>query len=154
MSDALRFSVFFDGTGNNKDLDQPKGMHTNVARLYDLDNAQGTNLARNSGHEPAQYDSTLRTGQSEKVYFDGVGSQAQTSVRSALEGGTGLGGQERVEQAYNAIVAFHNKYPDQKVDVNIVGFSRGAAQSRALAKSSLIVVCPSSMTKAKARANI
>lgn len=133
MSDALRFSVFFDGTGNNKDLDQPKGMHTNVARLYDLDNAHGTNLARNSGHAPAQYDSTLRTGQSEKVYFDGVGSQAQTSVRSALEGGTGLGGQERVEQAYNAIVAFHNKYPDQKVDVNIVGFSRGAAQSRALA---------------------
>ncbi|MFJ4157214.1 hypothetical protein ACIPZF_20735 [Pseudomonas sp. NPDC089752] len=30
-------------------------------------------------------------------------------------------------------MAFHNKHPDQKVDVNIVGFSRGAAQSRALA---------------------
>ncbi|MFJ4345061.1 phospholipase effector Tle1 domain-containing protein [Pseudomonas sp. NPDC089401] len=133
MSDALRFTVYFDGTGNNKDLNTPEGTQTNVARLFDLDTAKGTNLARNSGHAPQQYDAQDRSGQSEKVYFDGVGSQGKTSARSALEGGTGLGGQERIDQAYDAIVAFHNKYPDQKVDVNIVGFSRGAAQSRALA---------------------
>ena len=133
MSDALRFTVYFDGTGNNKDLNTPEGTHTNVARLYELDTAKGTNLARNSGHAPEQYDIHERSGQSEKVYFDGVGSQASISARSVLEGGTGLGGQERIDQAYDAIVAFHNKYPDRKVDVNIVGFSRGAAQSRALA---------------------
>ncbi|HEK1006912.1 TPA: DUF2235 domain-containing protein [Pseudomonas putida] len=133
MSDALRFTVYFDGTGNNKDLDTPKGAHTNVARLFEADQAKGTNLARNSGHEPQQYDAQDRSGQSEKVYFDGVGSQPDVSLRSLAEGGTGLGGQGRIDQAYDAIVAFHNKYPDQKVDVNIVGFSRGAAQSRALA---------------------
>jgi len=133
MGDAMRFTVYFDGTGNNKDLNAPEGTQTNVARLFELDTAKGTNLARNSGHAPQQYDAQDRSGQSEKVYFDGVGSQGKTSARSALEGGTGLGGQERIEQAYDAIVAFHNKYPDQKIDVNIVGFSRGAAQSRALA---------------------
>ncbi|SDO53115.1 phospholipase effector Tle1 domain-containing protein [Pseudomonas jinjuensis] len=133
MSDALRFTVYFDGTGNNKDLNTPEGTQTNVARLYELDTAKGTNLALNSGHVPQQYDAHERSGQSEKVYFDGVGSQAGITPRSVLEGGTGLGGQERIDQAYDAIVAFHNKYPDQKVDVNIVGFSRGAAQARALA---------------------
>ncbi|MBK5005749.1 phospholipase effector Tle1 domain-containing protein [Pseudomonas sp. S32] len=133
MSDAKRFTVYFDGTGNNKDLNTPEGTQTNVARLFDLDTAQGTNLARNSGHTPQQYDTQARSGQSEKIYFDGVGSQSQTSGRSLIEGATGRGAQERVDQAYDAIVAFHNKYPDQQVDVNIVGFSRGASQSRALA---------------------
>ncbi|SUD66700.1 type IV secretion protein Rhs [Pseudomonas putida] len=133
MSDALRFTVYFDGTGNNKDLNTPEGTQTNVARLFDLDTAKGTNLARNSGHAPLQYDDQERSGQSEKIYFDGVGSQAQTSGTSLLEGATGRGAQERIDQAYDAIVSFHNKYPDHKVDVNIVGFSRGASQSRALA---------------------
>jgi len=133
MSDAKRFTVYFDGTGNNKDLNTPEGTQTNVARLFDLDTAKGTNLARNSGHPQLQYDAQERSGQSEKIYFDGVGSQAEKSGRSLLEGATGRGAQERIDQAYDAIVAFHNKYPDQKVDVNIVGFSRGASQSRALA---------------------
>ena len=129
----MRFTVYFDGTGNNKDLNTPEGTQTNVARLFDLDTAKGTNLARNSGHTPEQYNAQERSGQSEKIYFDGVGSQAETSGRSLIEGATGRGAQERIDQAYDAIVAFHNKYPDQKVDVNIVGFSRGASQSRALA---------------------
>lgn len=133
MSDAKRFTVYFDGTGNNKDLNTPEGTQTNVARLFELDTAKGTNLARNSGHVPQQYDAQERSGQSEKIYFDGVGSQGQTSGRSLIEGATGRGAQERIDQAYDAIVAFHNKYPDEQVDVNIVGFSRGASQSRALA---------------------
>lgn len=133
MSDKLHFTVYFDGTGNNKDVDTPKSAHSNVARLYEADQAKGTNLAHNSGHEPQQYDAHDRSGQSEKIYFDGVGSQPNVTLRSLTEGGTGLGSQARIDQAYDAIVAFHNKYPDQKVDVNIVGFSRGAAQSRALA---------------------
>ncbi|TWI47781.1 putative alpha/beta hydrolase family protein DUF2235 [Pseudomonas duriflava] len=133
MSADLHFTVYFDGTGNNKDIHTPEGMQTNVARLYELDTAKGTNLARNSEHAPIQYNALERSGKSEKVYFDGVGSQAERTAVSYLEGGTGLGSQERIEQAYSAIVAFHNKYPDQKIDVNIVGFSRGAAQSRALA---------------------
>lgn len=133
MHKKMHFTVYFDGTGNNKDIDTPKGAHTNVARLYEADQASGTNLARNSGHTPQRYDASNCSGRSEKIYFDGVGSQPFISLRSLVEGGTGLGGQARITQAYNAIVAFHNKYPDKDVDVNIVGFSRGAAQGRALA---------------------
>ncbi len=133
MDEPLGFTVYFDGTGNNKDLHEPIGVHTNVARLYELDMAKGTNLARNSGHEPLPYDVHDRSGRSEKIYFDGVGSQAGITPRSMLEAATGLGGSSRIEQAYAAIVAFHNKYPERSVEVNIVGFSRGAAQARALA---------------------
>jgi len=133
MTESKRFSVYCDGSGINKDQATPEGTESNVARLYELDTAQGTNLARNSGHEPVKYDAARRSGQSEKIYFDGVGSQKGNPLATAWEGATGAGGQERIEQAYDAIVAFHNKYPDEKVDVNIVGFSRGAAQSRALA---------------------
>jgi len=100
MSDAKRFTVYFDGTGNNKDLNTPEGTQTNVARLFDLDTAKGTNLARNSGHPQLQYDAQERSGQSEKIYFDGVGSQAEKSGRSLLEGATGRGAQERIDQAY------------------------------------------------------
>ena len=64
MADALRFTVYFDGTGNNKDRDAPEGRQTNVARLYELDTAKGTNLARNSGHALQQYDAYERSGQS------------------------------------------------------------------------------------------
>lgn len=133
MHEKLHFTVYFDGTGNNKDVETPRGIHTNIARLYEADEAKGTNLARNSGHTPHHYDVSDCSGRSEKIYFDGVGSQPLMSVRSLVEGGTGLGGQARINQAYNAIVAFHNKYPGQDIDVNIVGFSRGAAQGRALA---------------------
>ena len=41
----MRFTVYFDGTGNNKDLNTSEGTQTNVARLFDLDTAKGTNLA-------------------------------------------------------------------------------------------------------------
>ncbi|WP_212630919.1 DUF2235 domain-containing protein [Pseudomonas sp. KB-10] len=87
MNDSIRFTVYFDGTGNNKDLNTPEGTQTNVARLYELDTAKGTNLARNSGHAPQQYDAHERTGQSEKVYFDGVGSQRkQEPISMRIQG--------------------------------------------------------------------
>lgn len=133
MAPPLQFTVYFDGTGNNKDLHTPEGTHTNVARLYELDTAKGTNLAYNSGPMPQKYVANDRSGESEKIYFDGVGSQAGISPKVALEAGTGMGGQARIDDAYQAIVGFHNKNPGTEVQVNIVGFSRGAAQARALA---------------------
>ncbi|WP_028632680.1 phospholipase effector Tle1 domain-containing protein [Pseudomonas parafulva] len=133
MSDSLHITVYLDGTRNSKDNDAPLGSHTNVARLYDLDAAQGTNLSRNSSHPPLQYDGRERSGLSEKVYIDGVGSQRRNLPAIGFECATGAGGQSRIEQAYQALVSFHNKYPDTSPDVNLVGFSRGAAQARALA---------------------
>lgn len=132
MASPLRFTVYFDGTGNNKDLHTPEGTHTNVARLYELDTAKGTNLAYNSQHARQTYNSKDCSGGDEKIYFDGVGSQPGKSALAAIECGSGRGGQERIDTAYNSIVAFHNKYPGSEVQVNMVGFSRGAAQARAL----------------------
>lgn len=133
MSDSLHVTVYFDGTGNNKDNDQPKGTHTNVARLYERDRAQGTNLARNSAHVALKYEGRQHYGLSEKIYFDGVGSQRVQGPKAMFEGATGSGSQNRIEQAYETLVRFHNKNPEFQVDVNVVGFSRGAAQARALA---------------------
>ena len=37
----LRLSIYFDGTGNNKNNDKANERHTNFARLYELDTASG-----------------------------------------------------------------------------------------------------------------
>lgn len=38
MSNIIKFGVFFDGTGNHKDMDKAegKGTQTNIAKLYNL----------------------------------------------------------------------------------------------------------------------
>jgi hypothetical protein len=137
MSQKLSVTIYFDGTGNNKDIDRPKEQHTNVARLFDSQNAQKYNLSYNSEGAPKQYDYQYDgqdlSGRAEAIYFDGVGSRDDASITDAYEGGTGAGWKERIDQAYDVITAFHNKYPDQDIDINMVGFSRGASQARALA---------------------
>lgn len=133
MSKNVYFSVYFDGTANSKDNDKPLGTHTNVARLYECDAAKGTNLSRNSGHEAVAYDPAHYLGLSEKLYFDGVGSHQRSTPTALVERGTGRGSESRIEQAYEAVVAFCNKNQDLQVDLNLIGFSRGAAQARALA---------------------
>ncbi|HDS1755751.1 TPA: DUF2235 domain-containing protein [Pseudomonas putida] len=35
MSESRQLTVYFDGTGNNKDQATPEGTQTNVARLYE-----------------------------------------------------------------------------------------------------------------------
>ncbi|GAI26293.1 unnamed protein product, partial [marine sediment metagenome] len=72
MTNTIYFSVYMDGTDNNKDRDTPLGSHTNVARLYEYDTAHGTNLSLNSGAAPRKYGPGGLTGQSEKIYLDGV----------------------------------------------------------------------------------
>ncbi|MFK0093883.1 phospholipase effector Tle1 domain-containing protein [Pseudomonas sp. NPDC090592] len=133
MSKTVYFSVYFDGTANSKDNDKPLGSHTNVARLYECDAAKGTNLSRNSGHEAVAYEPAHYLGLSEKIYFDGVGSHQRSTPIALIERGTGRGSENRIEQAYEAVVAFCNKNHDLQVDLNVIGFSRGAAQARALA---------------------
>lgn len=32
----LNFSIYFDGTRNNKEEDKPKGSHSNIAKLFEL----------------------------------------------------------------------------------------------------------------------
>ncbi|WP_328823244.1 phospholipase effector Tle1 domain-containing protein [Pseudomonas protegens] len=131
MTNTIYFSVYMDGTDNNKDRDTPLGSHTNVARLYEYDTAHGTNLSLNSGAAPRKYGPGGLTGQSEKIYLDGVGSQKGNAPIALIERGTGRGSQNRIEQAYDAFVTFCNKNPDLNIELNVIGFSRGAAQARA-----------------------
>ncbi|WBM32203.1 MULTISPECIES: phospholipase effector Tle1 domain-containing protein [Pseudomonas] len=131
MSKTVYFSVYMDGTDNNKDRDTPVGSHTNVARLYEYDTAHGTNLSLNTGAVPLKYGPDGPTGRSEKIYLDGVGSQKGNTPIALIERGTGRGSQSRIELAYAAFVTFCNKNPDLNIELNVIGFSRGAAQARA-----------------------
>lgn len=82
MGDALRFTVYFDGTRNNKDLSTPEGTQTNVARLFELDTAKGTNLARNSGAAPS---STMpRSAPADQKRFTSTELAAKPTSRPAL----------------------------------------------------------------------
>jgi hypothetical protein len=135
----LRLSIYFDGTEKNKNNDQGELKHTNVARLYELDTAEGTDLSRNSlipGTNKVYSQSKFQAQtRSQKLYFDGVGSQPGWKWKAErwFQGATGQGATARVNEAYDAIVAFHNANPGQEVQLNLVGFSRGASQARALA---------------------
>lgn len=136
-SSPLSFNVYLDGTGNSQLYDTHLGEETNVSRLYQADTSIKTDLSYNvpgvRNSYDAQYDRQDLSYQSEAIYLDGVGSQQNDSVGKIIEGATGLGLNTRVEEAYNAIVAFHNKYPGQEIEINLIGFSRGSAAARDLA---------------------
>ena len=77
----LVLGVFFDGTGNNRDLDLPQKKHSNVARLY------------------AAYPNDLEQGKG-RLYVPGVGTPF-SDVRDDgqwLDGGLGNGFGSKGEQ--------------------------------------------------------
>lgn len=121
------FSFFFDGTGNNRDIDTPIKKQSNVARLW-------------HGHID---DFPLI----HRIYIPGVGTRLDASDPSwidpirdseALGGGTGLGGDTRLKKAErefnNALLQNHRV---ARIDVAIFGFSRGATLARAFANQLL-----------------
>ncbi|CAB3755798.1 T6SS phospholipase effector Tle1-like catalytic domain-containing protein [Paraburkholderia humisilvae] len=143
-----RICIYFDGTGNNKENAKPQDGQTNVARLYDYDAAKGTSLAFNSPDGQERFDAAqYQKGESAKVYLDGVGSSPHSyRPDQILEGAFGYGAGARIDKAYDAVVQFCNANPEAAkrgdIDINIVGFSRGAAQSRALANRILVQGIP------------
>jgi hypothetical protein len=136
----LSISIFFDGTGNNKNHDTASGKDTNVAKLYEMSQANKVDLSYHSPWERKSYSQNANNKrQSESLYFDGVGSKNNLSnirllakAYNWLQKGMGIGANKRIEQAYNAVVLFYNKNPGEKVDINLIGFSRGSAQARSL----------------------
>lgn len=121
----LAISFFFDGTGNNKDEDEPRDKTSNVARLFETHiQNQSLNIMR--------------------VYIPGVGTPFP---EVGDKGGTlgdafGKGGEKRINYAMAEFARFveiaeaqaHN--PTNKIigiHVAIFGFSRGATEARAFA---------------------
>ncbi len=123
---AVRVGVFFDGTGNNKDNDIPKGTDTNVARLFELFRA-------NEGNETTtpvgtQNNLALYT---KRIYLHGVGTEAGAE-NDSLEMATGSGAVSLIETALDELAGFLSNFSDQAGPriVDVFGFSRGAASAR------------------------
>lgn len=126
---TLRIGVFFDGTGNNlTNSDNDGGAKSNVARLYEL--------YRNQVAErlvPAQKRVSL------SLYVDGIGTYAgeKDSALSKITGRYGAGVLARAQQAPAAIVEQIRRWCQtnpqariEKIELDIFGFSRGAAAAR------------------------
>ncbi|QYD71082.1 DUF2235 domain-containing protein [Paraburkholderia edwinii] len=116
------FTFFFDGTGNNSRIDEPKHKLSNIARLY-------------SGHAFEE------TPLINRFYYPGVGSPLNAgdagwweNVRDSevLGAGAGLGSDARLVRAESDF--YFNLRKNNKVtriDIAVFGFSRGATLARA-----------------------
>ncbi len=114
-------SFFFDGTGNNRNIDIPLEKQSNVARLW-------------QGHMD---DFPVI----QRLYYAGVGTPLEASnptwidrIRDseALGGGTGLGGDIRIKNGLRDLdVVLSQNHRVSRVDIAVFGFSRGATLARA-----------------------
>jgi hypothetical protein len=133
-------SIYSDGTGNNKTNDTPAGKETNVARIYEMQEADvafdfstnGSNTVKEIKKEP---DGSFEKGSegniyafqkfledsknndngddsiSIKIYRDGVGSQKdQNSFEAKWEGATGSGSGDRVKMMADVVKELRNAY--------------------------------------------
>jgi len=115
------FSFFFDGTGNNRDIDRPIQKLSNIARLFDGHVEEPPLIAR--------------------FYYAGVGTPLNASdpkwtgrIRDSeiLGGAVGLGGDVRLSKAESEFnLALRRNHKVNRIDVAVFGFSRGAALARA-----------------------
>ena len=118
---VLHFSVFFDGTGNNRDQEMAVGIEkralSNVAKLFDAHKVNDANVARR--------------------YIPGAGTPYPEigDTGGMLGSGIGKGCDARVKRAIELLGEEIAKVPVQQkillINVTVFGFSRGAAQARA-----------------------
>lgn len=113
------FSFFFDGTGNNLELDKPRQKKSNIARLF-------------KGHVADEEPLIVA------LYYPGVGTPLGASDPSwweqirdseTLGGGAGLGADARLalaEADFRDRLKANHKVT--RIDIAVFGFSRGAAR--------------------------
>ncbi|WP_017775381.1 T6SS phospholipase effector Tle1-like catalytic domain-containing protein [Paraburkholderia kururiensis] len=116
------FSFFFDGTGNNLAIDEPKQKLSNIARLY-------------KGHIADEFPLIV------PLYYPGVGTPLDASdpgwwekVRDSevLGGGAGSGSDIRLTKAEGEFnLALRRNHKVSRIDIAVFGFSRGATLARA-----------------------
>lgn len=117
----LRVTFFFDGTGNNRDADEPLNKSSNVARLF-------------RAHPP-----TREAGGIYRFYIPGVGTYfPEIGDRGGKLGlAMGKGGEARLDWAMRQLEKIINKHPPDNTLVELrlsaFGFSRGATEARAFA---------------------
>jgi hypothetical protein len=118
---VLHFSVFFDGTGNNRDkemaLESNRRALSNVAKLFDAHKINASNIS--------------------KRYIPGAGTPYPEigDTGGALGSAIGKGCDARIKKALELLDEEIAKVPAQQklllINVTVFGFSRGAAQARA-----------------------
>ncbi len=123
---SLYLSVYFDGTGNNRDVELRKPEEdralSNIARLYE-------------SHQAIEEHRGLW-----REYISGVGTPCeQIGDKGGLRGlALGAGGGGRVDHALKVLDALVDNQPTSMkilvMTVSVFGFSRGAASARAFAR--------------------
>jgi hypothetical protein len=118
---VLHFSVFFDGTDNNRDQEMAKGTErralSNVAKLFDAHKVNESNIA--------------------KRYIPGAGTPYPDIGDTGGTRGSALGegAEQRIKKALELLDEEVAKVPAQQklllINLTVFGFSRGAAQARA-----------------------
>ncbi len=123
----LWLTVFFDGTGNNRKIDEPTFEHSNVARLF-----------------RAMSDDIPSAGRI-SVYVPGLGTPFREIGDEGGDLGMGLavGGEARIDWAMKRIEAEvkaaaaranNGANKIRSINISVFGFSRGAATARAFAR--------------------
>lgn len=124
----ISLALFFDGTGNNLDADEPTSEHSNVARLY---------RAHPIDDEAAQIYRRYIPGLG--TYFREIGDPGGTLTGA----GAGAYGQARLDWAFKELAqllqqaearAGNPSNPIVEVRLAVFGFSRGAALARAFCR--------------------
>jgi Uncharacterized alpha/beta hydrolase domain (DUF2235) len=120
---VLHFTVFFDGTGNNRKQELAKPVEdralSNIAKLFD---------AHKDGVSISQH------------YIPGVGTPYPEigDTGGAIASAIGKGGDKRVKKALELLDKAIAETPAQQkirlINVVVFGFSRGAAQARAFVR--------------------
>lgn len=114
---VIHYSVFFDGTGNNRNEDREKKKLSNIAKLFDA-------------HKDVP--ETIKA-----AYIPGVGTPyPEIGDRGGVTGmAFGSGADKRIKKALELLDEEIAKVPAQQkirlINITVFGFSRGAAQARA-----------------------
>lgn len=121
---VIHYSVFFDGTGNNRDVEMAKGAEkralSNIAKLFDA--YKGNNESNKA------------------IYIPGVGTPYPDIGDSGTSAGMAYGkdADKRIKKALEVLDEEIAKVPAQQkvrlINVTVFGFSRGAAEARAFVR--------------------
>jgi len=123
----VRIGLFFDGTNNNMDRDQPQNGHTNIVRLFEV-------------HKHNEGQDYLKDSSCFRFYIPGVGTRfPENQEWSETKDGKsmGKGGQARILfgilQVYNAVHRAFNEnralYSDDQITAKLKSYTRDVEQN-------------------------
>lgn len=124
----LVLSVFTDGTMNDREQDAKNHSESNVAKLYAMifQGSDATTL------HAAKYVVGIGGGHrvdATAALPNRLGQRVSNALQAGIEGFSGMGFAERIDQAMGWVGSMVREHPDAAVDLQLFGFSRGAAEA-------------------------